>query len=177
MEEVFLLTGSNLGDRKENLAQALRYLHEEVGAIFQQSNIYESEPWGFTASTPFFNQVVAVRTMLTPDDLLDTLLKIEIRMGRIRYFSGAVCSGDNCGILESKPVYESRVIDLDILFYGSRMVFTDRLMIPHPRLHLRRFTMVPMVEIAPSFIHPLLRKSMVLLLKECPDDLKVKMLG
>ncbi len=165
MKEIFLLLGSNMGDRRELLTRSLEMISEKAGTILQRSAIYESEPWGFEDDTPFLNQVVEISTELSPALLLEQLLTIETRLGRIRPFDGCGCS--------VQEGYSSRNIDIDILFYGQKLVFTEQLMIPHPRLHERKFTLVPLHEIAPGFIHPLLKKTISVLLQECRDPLKV----
>lgn len=147
------------------LTRSLEMISEKAGTILQRSAIYESEPWGFEDDTPFLNQVVEISTELSPALLLEQLLTIETRLGRIRPFDGCGCS--------VQEGYSSRNIDIDILFYGQKLVFTEQLMIPHPRLHERKFTLVPLHEIAPGFIHPLLKKTISVLLQECRDPLKV----
>lgn len=179
MKEVFILLGSNRGNRQEFMFRALEMIALHAGTILQKSALYETEPWGFDDPTPFLNQVVELETTLLPEDLLDQLLTIEVKLGRIRPFDGCGCditpavstgTGQKGAV---SPGYAGRTIDLDILFYSQRFVFTDSLMIPHPRLHERKFTLVPMNEIAPAFVHPLLRKTISTLLAECRDQARV----
>jgi 2-amino-4-hydroxy-6-hydroxymethyldihydropteridine diphosphokinase len=165
MTEVFLLLGSNQGERQDFISGAIEMISEKAVTILNKSALYETEPWGFEAPTAFLNQVVEIKTELGPNELLEQLLTIETRLGRIRPF-------DSCGCGEPAG-YSSRTIDIDILFYGQRLVFTDNLMIPHPRLHERRFSLVPMNEIAPDFVHPLLKKTISVLLQECRDRTEV----
>jgi 2-amino-4-hydroxy-6-hydroxymethyldihydropteridine diphosphokinase len=181
MKEIFILLGSNRGDRKSFLARALEMVEIQTGSVCRKSSLYETEPWGFDDPTPFLNQVVEVETDLDPLKLLDQLLTIEVKLGRIRPFDGCGCgvpqfneSGTSSGIAAA-PVYTGRTIDLDILFYGDRLVFTETLMIPHPRLHERRFSLVPLNEVAPGFIHPLLKKPVSVLLNDCRDQAKVNL--
>jgi len=176
MKEVFILLGSNRGDRKSFISRALEMIEIHAGVICKKSSLYETEPWGFDDPTPFLNQVVELETSLEPEHLLDQLLSIEVKLGRIRPFDGCGCgiplplaSDRHAGKTEA-PAYAGRTIDLDILFYGQRLVFTDALMIPHPRLHERRFTLVPLNEVAPEFIHPLLKKTISVLLRDCRDQ-------
>ena len=175
MKEIFILLGSNRGDRKDYLSRALEMIGSGVGKVSRKSALYETVPWGFEDPTPFLNQVVEIETNLEPEALLELLLTIEARLGRIRPFDGCGCGVSSSQVLQNRSdmkevlSYAGRTIDLDILFYGQRLVFTDKLMIPHPRLHERRFTLVPLNEIAPGFIHPLLKKTISVLLHECKD--------
>jgi 2-amino-4-hydroxy-6-hydroxymethyldihydropteridine diphosphokinase len=166
MTEVYLLLGSNRGDREAYLSGALELIGATCGTIISRSLVYETEPWGFDDPSPFLNQVVEIGTGLSPESLLEQLLTIETRLGRIRPFDGCGCSVPGS--------YEGRTIDIDILFYGQQLIFTDKLMIPHPRLHERRFCLVPMNEIAPDFIHPLLKKTISVLLGSCNDQGRVE---
>jgi 2-amino-4-hydroxy-6-hydroxymethyldihydropteridine diphosphokinase len=174
MEDVFLLLGSNRGDRLGCIQRAREMVAAEAGHIFVSSAVYESQPWGFYDSMQFLNQVVGIHTNLPPEVLLELLLSIEIRLGRVRSVNPAQCGIDGCELTPALQPYEGRIIDIDILFYGSRLVFTDRLMIPHPRLHERLFTLIPLNEVAPQFQHPLLKKTIFVLLKECADHSGVK---
>ena len=159
MNEVLLLLGTNMGSRMDNLLQSIRYIEQEIGMIEKKSSVYESEPWGFEADTAFLNIVLIVRTALTPEVLLQKINDIERRTGRIR--SGS-------------PGYSSRVIDIDILFYNADVINLPELQIPHSRLHERRFTLEPLVEIVPEKEHPVFGKNMVTLLAECKDALSVR---
>jgi 2-amino-4-hydroxy-6-hydroxymethyldihydropteridine diphosphokinase len=179
MNEVFILLGSNRGDRVGFISRALDMIEIQAGTVCKRSSLYETEPWGFDDATHFLNQVVEIETNLDPEKLLGQLLTIEVKLGRIRPFEGCGCgipasfaAGNNSGNVEA-PVYAGRTIDLDILFYGQQLVFTDTLMIPHPRLHERKFTLVPLNEIAAEFMHPLLKKSVSGLLLDCNDKSKV----
>ncbi len=158
MSFVYLLLGSNLGDRKENLSNARLLIEKRAGEIRLLSFVYETEAWGFTEKTEnFFNQTMQISTSLSPLNLLDELLSIEKELGRERKTSG----------------FESRNIDIDILFYDDQIINTERLTLPHPRLHLRRFTLEILCEIAPALVHPIFKKDIKTLLKECADDKKV----
>jgi 2-amino-4-hydroxy-6-hydroxymethyldihydropteridine diphosphokinase len=180
MKDVYILLGSNRGDREGFMNKAKTMIGEMAGIICRSSALYETDPWGFDDPMPFLNQVVEIETDLEPEVLLEKLLTIESRLGRIRPFDACGCGipatvALNIGSgIEEAALYTGRTIDLDILFYGQRMVFTDNLMIPHPRLHERKFTLVPLNEISPEFVHPLLKKSMERLLQDCTDQCMVK---
>ncbi|MDR2802560.1 MAG: 2-amino-4-hydroxy-6-hydroxymethyldihydropteridine diphosphokinase [Prevotellaceae bacterium] len=153
-----LLLGSNQGDRVHLLQQARRLLSQYAGKIVQQSALYESEPWGFASPCWFINQVVEVETALPPLQLLSVAQQIEKTLGR------------------EKPQgarYAARTMDIDILFFGGEIICTSGLIVPHPRLHERRFTLMPLCEIAPEMKHPVLKKTIRTLLQECEDAGKV----
>ncbi len=133
---VYLALGTNLGDREDNLRQAKELLGPKV-QILRESGIYTTPPWGYTDQPEFLNQVIEVDTLLHPLPLLHRLKEIEKDMGRVETFRNG-----------------PRLIDLDILFYGHE-IFNGRLIqIPHPRLQERAFVLVPLDEIAPDFMHP-----------------------
>lgn len=154
-ESVFVLLGSNLGDRELLVNQACKMMDERCGEIVAKSRLYESEPWGFEAEYWFLNQVIVLKTTLSPDDLMRKLLSIEKELGRDR----------------SQPHegYVSRPMDLDILYYGSEIIDTQMVTAPHPRLHQRRFTLLPLCDVAPDFVHPTMKKTNLQLLDECQD--------
>lgn len=158
--EVYLLTGGNSGDRFKLLEQAKSDISEKIGKIKNESSIYETAPWGFKAEQNFLNQVVEVSTKLTPQKVLEFCLEIENELGRERK------SGH----------YESRTMDIDILFYNDEIINEPGLIIPHPKLHLRRFTLVPLTETEPDFVHPVLKKTLAVLLENCNDNSKVQKL-
>ena len=150
--QVFLLLGSNLGDRPQVLAAAREMIAGQAGSIVNQSAIYETEPWGITDQPAFLNQVLEITTSLLPEDLLRIILNIEHDLGRIRY-----------------ERWGARVIDIDILYFGQTIMDSARLTLPHPRIQDRRFVLAPLAEIAPGFIHPVLQKTTSKLLEQCPD--------
>ena len=143
MNTTTLLIGGNLGNRIENIRQAIGYIEDRIGKIKQRSSVYESEPWGFEAEHRFLNAVVVVETRLQPEALLREAQEIENIMGRIRNGSG----------------YSSRTMDIDILFFNDDVIDTPALTVPHPRLHERRFVLVPLAEIMPDRVHPVLGKN------------------
>ncbi|MCX6281447.1 MAG: 2-amino-4-hydroxy-6-hydroxymethyldihydropteridine diphosphokinase [Bacteroidetes bacterium] len=163
-QSVFLLLGSNRGDREQNLLKACAGINQRIGRILKSSSMYESEPWGFEDSTSFYNQALEIETALSAEDLLAMIHSIEKDLGRLREVQAC---GPSCGC--STKGYSSRTIDIDILFYSSKIVFTETLMIPHPRLHERLFTLLPLDEIAPDHIHPVYRRTVSELLKGCTD--------
>ena len=122
----------------------------------QTSSLYESEPWGFEAPVAFLNQVVCVETRLSPMELLKVTQMIEQRAGRVEKSSGGA--------------YASRTLDVDILFYDEERVLLPDLTVPHARMAERRFTLLPLAEIAPEKIHPVFKKSCRQLLNECKDE-------
>jgi len=158
MNDLFLILGSNLGDRLLNLKLVLDLIQREIGPVELASGLYETEPWGISNQEMFINQVIKLRSNMIPTDLLDKVLMLEQKLGRIRN-----------GVLNS-----ARTIDIDILFYGSMVVNTENLIIPHPRLHLRKFVLIPLNEISSGFIHPVMGKSISHLLEICPDKLNVR---
>ncbi|HMX38842.1 MAG TPA: 2-amino-4-hydroxy-6-hydroxymethyldihydropteridine diphosphokinase [Saprospiraceae bacterium] len=156
---VFLSLGSNLDDRRANLRRAAALINKEIGKIAKSSSLYETEPWGNTDQPAFLNQVVMANTTLDPRGLLEAITRIEREMGRQR-----------------KEKWGPRTIDVDILFYGKRVIRDKGLEIPHPELPQRGFVLVPMMEIAPDFEHPTLKKPMDELYMECTDESAVILL-
>lgn len=155
---ILLLLGSNIGDRQLALQRAEKEISFQAGKIVHRSSVYETAPWGFESSDLFLNQVVEINTVMQAPELLICLQNIETSMGRVRDHQG----------------YRSRIIDLDILFYKDLILDGQDLVLPHPRLHLRRFVLKPLNEIAPGLIHPVFKKSIQQLLKECKDPLVVE---
>jgi len=137
----YLCLGSNLGKREENLHQALTLLPPKVN-LEAVSSIYETEPVGYKEQPLFLNLVCRIATDLPPDKLLYSVKDIETEMGRIPSFANA-----------------PRTIDIDILFYDNKIMETQNLTIPHPRLKDRAFVLIPLAEIAPDLVHPKLGKS------------------
>ena len=149
---VYLGLGTNIGDRRLNLTRAIELLSLALGKCIAVSRFIETAPWGFKSSNSFLNCAAAFETELQPTELLDTTESIERELGRT-----VKSQGGN---------YSDRIIDIDILIYGDEIIETERLTIPHPLMHKRYFVLQPMAEIAPDVVHPVLDKSIILLLKE-----------
>ena len=149
--DVYLSLGSNLGDRKKNLDEAVEKLDKETGTVFAYSSFYETAPWGFKSEHLFLNRAIGLRTELSPFELFEKSKKIEREMGRNP-------------LPEEK--YKDRPIDIDLLFYGNEVISSPLLEIPHPRLHLRAFVLEPLSEIASQFVHPKLKKTIEEIRKE-----------
>jgi len=164
--------GGNEGDVSETMDRACEMIGKSVGQVCLRSRDYESEPWGFDHPVPnFVNRCVVVDTELSAREVLEKLMQIERELGRVRFAVGvqrSTISGRYSG-----GGYSSRPIDIDILFYDSRVIKTTDLSIPHPRLHLRRFVLQPLVEIMPHFIHPTTHNTIYELLVHCSDSGKV----
>ncbi|GGG06088.1 2-amino-4-hydroxy-6-hydroxymethyldihydropteridine diphosphokinase [Pontibacter amylolyticus] len=156
MPKLYLLLGGNLGDRPLYLSQARERIAAQVGPIVQSSSLYETAAWGKTDQPAFLNQVLEVQTKLSPEKVLQGINQIEQELGRIRH-----------------EHWGARGIDIDILFYDQLVMQSQRLTIPHPQLHLRRFTLMPLSEIAPQLLHPVLNQHVTQLLQDCPDKLPV----
>ena len=159
MQEAIILLGSNLGERYRKLKDARDFINRRAGKIIRFSSVYESEPWGFEGESSFLNQVLVIETDLAPGRLLETMQQIEDELGKKR--------------VSQKEGYASRVIDIDILFYGRQIIETEKLTVPHKLLHERRFTLLPLNEIKGDLVHPVLNKTIRQLLKECPDHSEV----
>ena len=145
MATVYLGLGTNIGNRKENLTRAIGLLSLALGHYTALSSFIETAPWGFDSDNAFLNCTVAFDTELTPHQLLDTTENIERELGRTSKSNGGI--------------YHDRVIDIDILLYGSETVSTERLTIPHPLMHMRDFVLEPLAQIAPHTVHPTTGKS------------------
>ena len=156
LNTIYILLGANLNSPLKQLESACNLLNEKLGKIISLSSIYESEAWGIEDQPIFFNQVITLETHHNAYDSLLICQEIENNLGRIR---------------EKK--WGARVIDIDILYYNNEIIDTETLQIPHPYLHLRNFTLIPLVEIAPDYIHPLFHSTNKQLMLDSKDNLKV----
>ncbi|MEN8193138.1 MAG: 2-amino-4-hydroxy-6-hydroxymethyldihydropteridine diphosphokinase [Bacteroidota bacterium] len=157
---IYLSIGSNQGDKLANLQQAVNQIALQIGTVTNISPVYKTEAFGFKADD-FFNICIELRTNLTPHILLYKLLSIETKMGRIRAKDVA------CNVSTGK--YESRIIDIDILFYHDEVIVSKDLMIPHPEISKRAFVLKPLADIAADYMHPVEKKYIHSLLQECQD--------
>ena len=157
MHKVYLLTGSNEGNRQGNLARAMELIAQQCGAITAQSAIYETEAWGMKEQAGFLNQALCLHTQLAPVELLKQLKSIEKQVGRVETVK-----------------WGPRVIDIDILLFDNEVVNLPELIIPHPYMQERRFTLTPLADIAANAVHPVFNKSIAQLLSDCSDKSEVK---
>lgn len=155
-QRLYLLLGANLGDRHHTLAQARQQLAQHLGAVLQTSTIYETAAWGLTDQPAYLNQVFLLETARSPEAVLAETQAIEQALGRVR-----------------AERWGARVIDIDLLFYNDLILNTPALTLPHPYLHLRRFTLQPLADIAPDLVHPVLKQTIRQLLDACPDESQV----
>lgn len=159
MVNIYLLLGSNLGDSFDFLKQAIAKIQLNIAPVLLKSAIYQTEAWGKTDEPDYLKQVLYLQTELSARDILSKVLQIEIELGR-----------------ERKEKWGARTIDIDILFYGTNIINEPDLIIPHPELQNRRFTLEPLSEIAPDFMHPTLNNTMLQLKNKLTDCMVVKKL-
>lgn len=157
MNTAILLIGGNLGDRSRNLQKAVELIAATAGEILKISALYQTAPWGAVEQPDYLNQAIELRTSLDALTLLHTLLEIERKIGRIR-----------------QEKWGSRVIDIDLIFYGDSIISLPDLKVPHPQMQFRQFVLVPLLEIIPGYMHPALHKTVRELAAICPDELPVK---
>lgn len=156
MNRAILLIGGNLGDRTGNLKKAVQLIAETAGEVLQTSALYQTAPWGAVDQPDYLNQGVEIRTALDALTLLHTLLEIERKIGRIR-----------------QEKWGSRVIDIDLIFFNEEIHSLPELKVPHPQMQFRQFVLVPLLEIVPDYVHPVLHKTVRELAAACPDTLPV----
>lgn len=158
MNHVYLLLGSNLGDSKSFIDKASDLIFKNIGKMIKESSLYKSPPWGFTHENSFLNKVLFIETDFKAHEVLDECQKIERKMGRVR---------------KKTSEYQAREIDVDILFYNNDIIQTEQLIVPHPRIEERRFTLLPLCEVAEHFVHPVSLLPLIDLLTACNDNSKV----
>lgn len=152
--KVYLSLGSNIGDKRENLLEAIKRVGElENTEVVKSSTILETEPFGYIEQDNFLNACLEVKTLLTPQEFLSSILKIELDMGRVREIK-----------------WGPRVIDIDILFYDNEIIQEDNLAVPHPWICEREFVLEPLSEIAPNYVHPLERKTIMMLARKLKES-------
>jgi 2-amino-4-hydroxy-6-hydroxymethyldihydropteridine diphosphokinase len=161
MATTYILLGGNIDDRFYYLKRGEKLINTIAGNVLQRSSYYETEPWGFQHKNKFLNCVLKVETNLSPMELLLHINQIENMMGRIRH----------------SDQYIERNIDIDILYFDDLIVSERTLVVPHPKIQFRKFTLAPLAEIAPDYIHPILQKSTLQLLAECTDQLSVNVIS
>lgn len=157
MNTVYILLGANLGDPLIQLEEAEKLIKSKIGSIIAESSVYRSAAWGVKNQPVFYNKTVQVSTTLFANKCLQQCQEIETKLGRIR-----------------QEKWGARLIDLDILYYNNEVIQSKDLQVPHPYIPLRRFTLVPLAEIAPDYIHPVLRKTNLELLQQTTDKLQVE---
>ena len=158
-QQALLHLGSNMGNRLENLKDACRRLEQKAGRILQKSKVYETQPWGNPDQPYFLNMAVRMETKSNPEDLLKTVLQIEKEMGRIR-----------------DQKWEPRIIDIDLILFADLVIQIPELIVPHPGMHLRNFVLVPLLDVAADWVHPVLKETLEDLYWNNEDPLEVVML-
>lgn len=154
----YLALGSNLGDRLFFISAAIRLIQQRIGRIVQTSDLYETDAWGVTEQPSYYNQVLKVETDLQAEEILEICLQIEAELGRVR-----------------TTHWGARTVDIDILLYDNQIIDSQQLTIPHPRMHERKFVLVPLAAIAPQEKHPIFRTTIQTLLEQCADTLRVQL--
>lgn len=157
MNKTYLLLGSNMGNSPERFTEALKFIATKIGKVTRQSAFYKTAAWGNPHQPDFLNQVIMVQTDLTPFEVLENIFTIEKTMGRIRTVKNA-----------------PRIIDIDILFFNNEIIQQKKLTIPHTEIANRRFVLIPLNELSPRLVHPVLNKTIEQLLLICTDTLDVK---
>lgn len=164
MARAYIGIGSNIGDRIGYVQQAHKLLNDTKGiAVVTSSSLYETEPYGYKNQSWFVNAVLEIETELEPLELLRECQRIEKQLGRVRH--------------PEAPQWGPRTIDLDILFYNDLIVSSDELQIPHSRVHQRAYALVPLLELAPDLIHPVIKETLIEIHSNLPDPEEVYLYG
>lgn len=156
MSKVYLLLGGNLGAREVLMAEAEKELNKQIGEVVLKSSLYETNAWGKEQQPNFLNKILVIDTNLNAFEVLKIIQNIELKLGRTRI-----------------EHWGARTMDIDILFYDNKIIDTDKLKIPHPLIPMRKFVLLPLVEIIPDFIHPVLKQTVHELYLICDDQLSV----
>jgi 2-amino-4-hydroxy-6-hydroxymethyldihydropteridine diphosphokinase len=159
-KHIFLLLGTNQGDKLGNLTAARTSIQKISGRVIKSSKVYKTSPWGKSDQEDFYNQAIEIVSPLPPEKLLESILEIETQIGRTRF-----------------EKWGPRLIDIDILLYGNEVIDQISLTIPHPRMHERRFALIPLCEIAPDVVHPIFKTTVEQLLRQCQDELMVEVIS
>jgi 2-amino-4-hydroxy-6-hydroxymethyldihydropteridine diphosphokinase len=157
MNKAYLLLGSNVGNTRQQLKDAIKNIRREIGKVARQSKLYVTAAWGNTNQPDFLNQVIVVETKLMAPETMTAMLAIEKKMGRVRTVKNA-----------------PRIIDIDILFFNKEIIQQPNLTVPHPEIQNRRFVLVPLNELSPGLKHPVFKTTMHQLFLHCSDTLNVK---
>lgn len=158
MNVAYLCLGGNIGNRETSIQLAVSEIKQRVGEVTSASRIYQTEAWGVENQQAYLNVCLEISTKYSSSELIHWLLEIEKHLGRER---------------NANEIYAPRTIDIDILFFNNEITESQNLTIPHPKLHLRKFVLIPLCDIIPDYLHPVLNKSIFNLLNECDDSLEV----
>lgn len=156
MKGIYLILGSNLGNKYLSIKKAIDLIRERIGTVEKKSSFYDTEPWGFEKQPNYLNQVIEINTKLLPTELLQQINRIEVELGRVR-----------------NEKWRERILDIDILYYHDKILKNDEIEIPHSQIPNRNFVLIPLCEIASEEVHPITGKTQKQMLDECPDTLNV----
>ena len=156
----YLSLGSNQGDKLITLQKAVDLISERVGHVKKNSGIYKTKSWGFEGGD-FYNLCLEISSNLNPEKLIETVLQIEKVLGRER---------------NESLNYQDRIIDIDVLLFDDDIIFYNNLKVPHPKMLDRKFVLVPLTEIAPNIIHPIVKKTILICLQNCTDTAEIEMI-